>query len=121
MSRGFTLVELLIVIAAIVLLMGLFLGAFNSVAQGSWDRATEARITLLGRKVAEVRALKGRYPQELADLAPAIDQPGWMRDGHFADLYGRPIRYEVSGGTFRVWSVGRDGVSGTEDDIVYAR
>ena len=121
MRRGFTLVELLIVVAALALLMGLFLGAFRSVTEETRYQVTQGRVRALGEKVAEVRGLTGRCPGDLIDLAPAIDQPGWIENGRFMDAYGRPIRYDVSGRTFRVWSVGSDGAPGTPDDIGYGR
>ncbi len=120
-AGGFTLVELLVVILIISLLASLFLLVFTKiVGDARWD-ATKGRVHLLGCKVAEHRVKTAAFPKVLIDLAVAVDQPSWIEGGRFVDAYGRAIEYEVAGRGFSVWSLGRDGVSGTPDDIAYDR
>lgn len=75
----------------------------------------------------------GEYPASLVDLTdrPRFE-PGvskWLgpyvkkNSDVLKDAWGEPLRYERSGqpapSTYRLWSIGADGVDGTADDIVY--
>jgi hypothetical protein len=44
--------------------------------------------------------------------------PSYMSDLVRMDGWGRPIVYEPNGATFRLVSLGADGLQGTPDDIV---
>ena len=49
-----------------------------------------------------------------------ILHPNYMTDLVRLDAWGRPIRYEVVGTSFRLLSDGADGVRGTPDDLMLA-
>lgn len=77
MSRrkcGFTLLELLITIALMVVLAGLLIPAFNKARlQGKIQKAaTDARI--LESAIQAYRSQEGHYPAPLADLRDGIDR-----------------------------------------------
>jgi general secretion pathway protein G len=66
----------------------------------------------------------GGFPPQEKGLAalhtnPAV--PGWagpyIRAEDLTDPWGSPLEYRVHGNRVEVWSNGRDGKSGTEDDI----
>jgi hypothetical protein len=65
--------------------------------------------------------LKGRAPATLEALIPAMDNPGWVKEGKLVDAWERPFGYRVDGKDFDVWSDGADGISGNADDIHYVR
>jgi prepilin-type N-terminal cleavage/methylation domain-containing protein len=119
MRKGFTLVEVLIVIVVAAVLVGILFGMMSAV-QSARITDTEGRVLLIGQSVAAFHRTQGRLPATLDELAPkTLDQPRWMDGGRFVDGWDHPIRYSVTGGAFRVWSMGPDGVSDTADDLRY--
>lgn len=119
--RGFTLVEMLIVIAILAILGTLLFGALTWSVNSARQTATETLVHTLGCKAGERVGLKGFPPATLAELAPVLDSQLNISGGQVLDDWGRPIEYRVTGKQFRVWSCGADGVSGTADDIEYKR
>lgn len=85
--------------------------------------ASRAWLWSLQAAIENYRAAKGELPAKLDDLLatdPAHPE-GWLRTPRLpTDLWGHPFRYVVEGGTYRVWSSGRDGVDegGQGDDIL---
>jgi prepilin-type N-terminal cleavage/methylation domain-containing protein len=119
MSRkGFTLVEVLMVIVVLAILASLTFGVLRSV-DGARCSATETRVRALGFEAGRLAGLTGFPPATLEVLAPRLARPEWIKDGKFVDAWDRPIEYRVDGRKFQVWSCGPDGVSGTDDDIRY--
>lgn len=117
MRRGFTLLEVLLVVVVLTILAGMVFGLMNFVERGR-SRDTEGRVLILGQAVEKYRLVKGFLPAKLDELAPkTLDQPAWMNGGKFVDNWDRPIQYSVAGNEFRVWSDGPDGASGTLDDL----
>jgi len=121
MSRkGFTLLEVLMVLVILAILAGITFGFLQAV-ESSNIRISGTRVHGLGVQVGTLVQLKGFPPATLEELAPRLDRAEWMRDGKFVDAWGRPIEYRIDGKKFRLWSCGPDGVSGTDDDIEYIR
>jgi prepilin-type N-terminal cleavage/methylation domain-containing protein len=113
---GFTLLELVLVIVVLLVLAGLTFGLLQVVENGKVT-LTEGRIRALRFEAKKLAGLKGFPPAALEDLAPALEQPGWMSNGRFVDAWDRPLEYRVEGKRFRLWSCGPDGISGTADDL----
>jgi general secretion pathway protein G len=119
MRKGFTLVEVLLVIVVLAVLAALVFGMMLTV-QSARITDTEGRVLLIGQSVAAFQRTQGRLPATLDELAPkTLDQPRWMDGGKFVDGWDHPIRYAVTDNGFRVWSMGPDGVSDTSDDLRY--
>ena len=121
MAKGFTLVELLVVITVLVILAGLGLGTASYVTAKARESGTEARVDVVGRRALRQLQEKGACPASMADLEALVKQPSWMENGVIVDLWGRPLEYVVNGRSFRVRSAGSDGALGTADDIEFAR
>ena len=118
--RGFTLVEVLMVIIVLAVLAGMIFGMM-SVIGSTKVGLTETRIHGIRCELKNHAAVKGQPPAKMEDLAAKLDQAGWMKDGKFVDAWEQPLEYRVNGKEFKLWSVGADGKSGTPDDIFYVK
>lgn len=121
MSRGgFTLVEVLIVIVVIAVLASMMFGMMSFV-ESTRITDTEGRLMTLGFEVGGYMAARGLPPATLEEFTKRLDQPRWMKNGKFVDCWDQPFEYAVTGKQFKLWSRGRDGISGTPDDLSYKR
>ena len=116
---GFTLLELLMVVAILLILMAGMVSMFGWIGGRMLNDDTEKRVHMIGcRLVVEVR-LEGRVPPALIDIEPKISVARWVKGGEFIDAWENPLQYEPMGNRFRVWSMGADGISGNSDDIEF--
>lgn len=73
-GRGFTLIEMLVVISILVLLFGLFLGAAMRLVGQARKRATVALLHKLNLQIEEYRDTTGSYPPDGLDPEePVVD------------------------------------------------
>lgn len=163
--RGFTVIELLTVVAVILVLMGIGIPTYGILIQRSRDGATRqlvagfaAAIAREGQLTVIVETPAGPVARSrfdfnrdgLLDGRPELD-PGFdatLRtqadgigyEGAIAaaglsvqrtqidafhrpiDAWRRPLHIDIASGvygaaSFGVWSVGRDGIDGTNDDL----
>lgn len=123
--RGFTLVELLVVMVIIGLLAAL-VGPrlFPKLGKGK-QAAAKAQIELLGQALDQFRLDIGRYPTTQEGLNALISNPGIDRwDGPYLkkdvpkDPWDRPYHYQSPGehGEYDLFSYGRDGSPGGDGE-----
>jgi general secretion pathway protein G len=105
---GFTLVEVLTVVAIIALLAALILGLASS-AQGKAARSrAEAEVSQLQSFVTDYQMQYGQVPQNRAALSNALVTANHALSG-MQDPWGMSYQYESSSrATFYLWSQGGD-------------
>ena len=123
--RGFTLVELLVVMVMIALLAAL-VGPrlFPKVGKGK-QSAAKAQIELFGQALDQFRLDAGRYPNTQEGLNALMTNPGIEKwDGPYLkkslpqDPWGKPYHYQCPGthGEYDLFSYGRDGSPGGDGE-----
>jgi general secretion pathway protein G len=131
LHRGFTLIEVLVVVLVIGLLAGLV--GPRIIGRVSEARTATARtqIELLGLALDSYRLDNGGYPSTEQGLAALQDKPArdpipanwrgpYLKKAIPADPWGRPYAYQSPGehspGAYDLWTYGRDGQESGEGD-----
>lgn len=129
-TKGFTLVEMLVVMVIISLIAAL-VGPrlFSKLGKGK-QAAARAQIELLGQGLDHFRLDVSRHPTIQEGLSALMVNPGLENwDGPYLkkempnDPWGRPFQYESPGshGDYDLFTYGRDGLPGgvgEDQDIV---
>jgi general secretion pathway protein G len=125
-GRGFTLLELLVVMVIIGLLAGYVGPKLFAQIGKSETKITRAQIDALQKALDQYRIDVGRYPASeqglVALVQPPAGEPKWagpyLAKAVPPDPWGRAYLYRSPGehGEFDLWSLGRDGQPGGEGD-----
>lgn len=103
---GFTLVEVLTVIAIIALLAALILGLAGNAQKKAARSRAEAEISQLESFITDYQMKYGQVPQSFAALSNALRQAGHALT-NLTDPWGLPYNYTNSSkATFYLWSLG---------------
>ena len=131
-SSGFTLLEILVVLAIIGLLAGLAITNVDKIFGGAQIQTTELQVRdSMRTPLASYRIAMGDYPTTAEGLQALVTPPGTKADrwhGPYlepakvpTDHWGEPLQYAYPGtrnkGGYDLWSKGPDRQSGTADDI----
>ena len=122
-AGGFTLLELLVVMAIIGLLAGFVAPRYFAQVGKSQVKIARAQIDALDKALDQFRLDLGRYPTTEEGLQALVVQPGgdpnwrgpYLKKGVPADPWGRPYASEQPGthnGDFDLQSFGKDGRPG---------
>lgn len=122
-QRGFTLVELLLVLVILALIGGLVLPGIIGKAEGAKVKAAGSQISRLSMAVESYYLDTGTTPDSLDDLVEESgDVGGWngpyVKPSTLKDPWGREYVYVYPGehGDFDIYSLGADGQPGGEDN-----
>lgn len=137
-KRGFTLIEILLVLAIIGMLAGVAIVSLVGTREGAKIDSTKAMLSSIETALETYNMHVSHYPSEEEGNLTALrvkptfenEQIGEMWRGPYLkkeprDAWGNVVNYELNvAGTdeaqaqpYRLWSNGPDGVDGTEDDI----
>jgi general secretion pathway protein G len=121
-SRGFTLLELLVVMVIIGLLAGYVGPRFFSQIGKSEVKAARAQIDGLEKALDQYRLDVGRYPTTEQGLAALNERPAnetkwagpYLKKTVPNDPWGKPYQYKAPGehGEYDLFSFGKDGQPG---------
>ena len=130
-SKGFTLLELLVVMVIIGLLAGLVAPRYFAQVGKSQTKVAKAQIDSLEKALDQYRLDVGRYPSTEEGLQALVAAPSgeanwagpYLRKGIPPDPWGRPYVYAQPGthGDYDLQSYGKDGReggTGEDADIV---
>jgi general secretion pathway protein G len=120
-QRGFTLVELLLVLVILALIAGLVLPGIIGKAESAKAKAAAAQISRISMSVESFYLDTGNTPSSLEEL---VKEPsgvkGWngpyIQNSLLNDPWGQPYKYRVPGehGDFDIESFGADRQRGGE-------
>lgn len=121
---GFTLIEVLLVVAILGILAAVVVGNFSQHGEKARIKATRASIAAISTQIDVYQLDTGRYPASLDNLLTSSGEPNWsgpyLRGGKdsLVDAWGTPFSYKASSETgYKVISAGPDLQMGSEDDI----
>ena len=101
---GFTLVEILTVIAIIALLAALLLGLAGHAQKSAAKKQAQAEISQLENFLSAYQAQYGQVPPTKGDLSVALQEANHPLAG-LVDPWGNPYAYQASSrATFYLWS-----------------
>lgn len=120
-QRGFTLVELLLVLVILALIAGLVLPGIIGKAESAKAKAASSQISRISMSVESFYLDTGNTPSSLDEL---VNEPsgvsGWngpyIKNSLLKDPWGQPYQYQVPGehGDFDIQSFGADRQRGGE-------
>jgi general secretion pathway protein G len=127
--RGFTLMEILLVLAILVILGALVGVGYSRIRENALIDTSKTQISNLESAVKVYQMEVGNYPSMDAGLDalfnPPADAPAGKWRGPYLeatqlplDPWNNPYNYElINDDQFEITSNGRDGQPGTDDDV----
>lgn len=115
---GFTLVEVLLVIAILGILGTVVVVNFSGAGDDARKAATQTSINAISQAVEVYRMKTGRVPKSLDDLTVGInDDEPLLKAGALKDGWAQDFDYKAEGKKYTITSPGPDGTLGTDDDL----
>ena len=129
-QSGFTLLEIVIVVAIIGVLLGAGLKVFDGIRGNADLTATKIKMNGVSTKLESYRSVAGTYPSQSQGLQALVTKPtsapkprNWRQQATSipVDAWQQELVYKFPGSknprTFELISAGEDMKLGTDDDI----
>lgn len=130
-NSGFTLMEIMLVVTIIALLAGLAIYKLGGTVVTAEIAAARTDLRALQTALISYRSVAGSFPSTAQGLKALVSKPedepkpiAWRAqfpDGLNKDPWKRDYVYKYPGAKgghgFEIYSLGEDGLEGTEDDI----
>ncbi|MEI7438033.1 MAG: type II secretion system major pseudopilin GspG [bacterium] len=121
-KAGFTLVEVLLVVAILGILAGVVVVNFGGKQKGAMIKATRASIQAISLAIDLYEVDNGAFPQTLQGLVQSAGEPNWsgpyIKGGLPIDAWGTAFSYaKVGDKGYEVRSAGPDRQMSTADDV----
>jgi general secretion pathway protein G len=131
MARGFTLMEMILVLAIISVLVGLGVFAMTNVLGDAEVGKASADVRTMETNLIRFKTMAGRYPTQSEGLEAFYTRPsgsppvrGWrqiMKEEAIYDPWGEKYQYRMPGrknaSSYDIFSKGPDKTEGTDDDV----
>lgn len=123
---GFTLIEVLLVLAILVILGGMVGIYFSRIQGNAYSDAAKTQMGMFSQNLKIYRLDTGGYPTTEQGLNALVEQPSgltkwrgpYLEGAIPVDPWGQPYQYKLEGGDqYLIWSFGPDRADGTEDDV----
>ena len=126
-ERGMSLIEIIIVIALMGTLMAIVITNLTGRQDEAMKDAAKLSMAQLQNQLQLYRVHNYKYPTTDETLEALITAPSgntkwrgpYTEKNKLNDPWGNKFGYESNGSDFKIFSPGKDGVEGNEDDITY--
>ena len=126
--KGFTLLEVLLVLAILVILGSTVTYYFVGAQKKAYERQAKSQISIFENLLTSYHMDVGSYPSTQQGLTALRAEPAELSSlnkwgGPYAnkdippDPWGNPYQYESAGEELQIWSWGADGQDGSDDDV----
>ena len=116
-QKGFTLVELLIVIIVLAVLTGVSIPAYRLIRDRAKEGATENEMTNIAKALEMHNSDLEVYPAA-ADYPDSLEDNDYMEDVPGLDAWENAYVYTSDGTSYSLESRGLNGIDGGGDDIL---
>ena len=121
---GFTLMEVLLVLAILVIIGSIVVVNFTGIMGGADEDTSQVQVDNVAKACGLFKIQMGRVPNDLTELLnkPAQIPRGRNWKGPYMDeiprdTFDRDLQYSTNENSFEVRSAGPDGQYNTEDDL----
>ena len=116
---GFTLVELLLVVAILGILATVAIMNVGGMGEESRVSATRTSIAAIEQAARMFEIRTGKYPDSIDQLLqPMGDRPALLDKKAMNDQWGNPFTFKKTSNFIEIRSAGKDGAMNTQDDIL---